>query len=97
MDERTFGRALRGTQAMRGWTQETLAERADLAVDTITRLERGRFSPTLGTLNKLATALGVGLPDLLTGPAQDGLTAAERGFIDAVAVLLIERRPHEAR
>lgn len=41
----------------RGLTQEALAERANLAADTIRRMEHGSFSPSLETLAKLVVGL----------------------------------------
>jgi len=38
---------------MRGWTQEALAERSDVSVDTVRRLERGAIAPSIDTLIKL--------------------------------------------
>lgn len=40
-------------------TQEELAERSDLAADTIRRLEHQDFSPSLRTLRKVCKGLGL--------------------------------------
>lgn len=40
-------------------TQETLAERSGLSYKFIGEVERGKGNPTIGTLQRLAVALGV--------------------------------------
>lgn len=48
-----------------GLTQEALAERAGMSQQYISDLERGRCNPTVVTLYELATALGVGVVELV--------------------------------
>ncbi|GEM_PF-4464243 len=48
-------------------SQETLAERAGLAADTIRRIESGRLTPSVTTLAKLALGLGIPPGVLLRG------------------------------
>jgi len=59
-----FGVHLRTLRHARQLTQEQLAERSELSVDAIRRVERGAFSPSLETVNKLATGLDVSLRTL---------------------------------
>ena len=56
---RSFGNAVRQVREERGWSQERLAEHADLNRSYIGDLERGRAMPSLATLTKLASALGL--------------------------------------
>jgi transcriptional regulator with XRE-family HTH domain len=56
---------LRTLRVDRGLTQEDLAELAEISPDSIRKLERGSFSPTLRTLDKLARGLKIPLPSLL--------------------------------
>ena len=62
--DKEFGRHVKSCRRARGLTQEALAERAELSADTIRRLEAGTFSPSLGTLRKLAAGLGMRLSTL---------------------------------
>ena len=48
----------------RGWSQQKLSDVAKVNKATINQIERGRRSPNVETLEKLATALGVELGDL---------------------------------
>lgn len=62
----------------RGLTQEALAERADLACDTVRRLEHGSFSPSLDTLAKLVVGLDSSLATLFAAlEGSDDATARE--------------------
>jgi putative transcriptional regulator len=40
-------------------TQRELAEKAGVTVETISRLENGKYKPRFSTIKKLAKALGV--------------------------------------
>jgi len=46
-------------------TQEALAEKSGLSQQFISDLERGKCNPTVLTLYELATALGVGVAELV--------------------------------
>ena len=59
-----FGVHVRALRHSRQLTQEELAERSQLSVDAVRRIERGAFSPSLETVNKLATGLDVSLRTL---------------------------------
>jgi transcriptional regulator with XRE-family HTH domain len=61
-----FGRAVREQREARGWSQELLAERADLNRSYLGEVERGSAIPSLATAAKLASALGIPLSGLLS-------------------------------
>jgi len=44
--------------AARGWSQSELGRRCDLPASRINQIISGRYDPRLGTLKKLANALG---------------------------------------
>lgn len=56
---------IRELRKSRGLTQAQLTELADLRVDEIGAIERAISTPTLETLDKLATALKISLAHLL--------------------------------
>ncbi len=60
-----FGVAVRQLREQRRWSQEALAEHANLNRSYIGELERGQAVPSLLTLHKLAQALGISLSSLL--------------------------------
>ncbi|HVA48825.1 MAG TPA: helix-turn-helix transcriptional regulator [Pirellulales bacterium] len=43
-----------------GWSQAELARRADVRVETLNRLEHGKHSPNVATVDKLSRALRAG-------------------------------------
>ena len=57
--EQMVGQRLRAIRAARGLSVRDLAPASGLAFNTISLIERGKMSPTVSTLHKLATALGV--------------------------------------
>lgn len=65
------------TSAERKWTQEELAERANLSVSFLSMVERGERVPHVHTLADLAAALGIRLRDLF-----DGVDGPESGRIE---------------
>lgn len=60
-----FGRSVRHFRDERGWSQELLAEKADLNRSYLGEVERGRVIPSLATAGKLATALDLPLSALM--------------------------------
>jgi|SRR5215469_8531574 len=61
----TFGRAAGFARRRRGWTQEQLADRADLNRGYLGAIERGERNPTLDSLVKLAAALEMRASELV--------------------------------
>jgi transcriptional regulator with XRE-family HTH domain len=62
---RTVGKRLKKLREDKGMSQAALAEKADLSRGYLLRLEAGRQDPTLGTLERLAKALGVPVTKIL--------------------------------
>jgi transcriptional regulator with XRE-family HTH domain len=61
-----LSKRLKELRAKRSWTQQKLAEKANLSFNAITKIEQGAAKhPTLKTLLKLAEAFGVGLDELV--------------------------------
>lgn len=68
---------LKQLRVERKMTQEALAEASGLAVDTIRRIERGAFSPSLETLSRLTTALDISMSTLFNRVQGDRSSDAE--------------------
>ena len=90
----SIGTNLRRLRLAAGLTQEGLAEAADVANATISRIERGRLVPSLKLAERLATALGkpvgaltaattTAAPNSNLRPAERRLVAAVRGLDEA--------------
>jgi transcriptional regulator with XRE-family HTH domain len=62
---RLLGEAIRDKRKKRLLSQERLAEKADLSTVFISRVERGKESPSVDSLVKIARALGVRARDLV--------------------------------
>lgn len=61
-----LGNRIRRLRQARDWSQEQLAEYADLSLSYIALLEKGRKSATVDTSAKLAHAFGITLAELFT-------------------------------
>lgn len=68
----SFGAHVRELRRAHGLTQEELADRSELHVDTIKGLERNTFQPSLRTLRKLAKGVGLSMSQLFHGFEPDG-------------------------
>jgi XRE family transcriptional regulator, regulator of sulfur utilization len=60
-----MGRRLRKLRKEQDMSRAELAHRAGISREYVRRLEAGDFDPTVGTVQKLARALGVPLMELL--------------------------------
>ena len=63
--QQALAQSLRAARARLGWSQERLAAIAGLDRSYVGDIERGAVSPTLQTLEKLSTALGVPASELI--------------------------------
>ena len=67
----SFGRAVRQFREHHGWSQELLAEKADLNRSYLGEVERGKVIPSLATAAKLAGALNISLSRLMSHCEQE--------------------------
>lgn len=61
------GARIRRLRKARGFTTPTLAQLAHISKMHMYRIERDAGSPTLDTLERIATALGVSVHELING------------------------------
>lgn len=59
-----FGKRIRELRALKGLTQEELAEAVGVSTDFISLIERGQRAPSFENLERLAEALGVNVAGL---------------------------------
>ncbi len=64
----TVGARIRQFRESAGLTQEGLAHAADIGRVTLVRLEKGEQTPRFKTLDAIAKALGIRVPELLVEP-----------------------------
>ena len=76
--KQAFGASVRHHRRAKGMTQEVLAERVDLSMETIGKIERGVAAPSFETAERIAEALN--LPPLaLFGIGKEAVPRGERG------------------
>jgi len=62
-----FGNKIKKERKKNGYNQYDFALECGISEAYYGRIERGEFSPTLSTINKISRALGVTLSELLLG------------------------------
>jgi transcriptional regulator with XRE-family HTH domain len=60
-----MGMKIKKHREAKGLSQAALAKRADITREYVNKLEAGRYDPTVGTIRRLARALGVPVTELL--------------------------------
>ena len=70
-----LGARVRELRKERDWTLEQAAKKAGLARSTLSKIENGQMSPTYDALKKLATGLGIPVPQLFTPPKAAQITS----------------------
>jgi transcriptional regulator with XRE-family HTH domain len=80
-----FGMAIRQLRERKSWSQESLAEYADLNRSYVGELERGQAIASLTTIEKLAAAFGVSVTTLVSHAERISSTRTLRG-IDLTAI-----------
>ncbi|MFM2036809.1 MAG: hypothetical protein RL459_2074 [Pseudomonadota bacterium] len=76
----SFGTAVRQLREHQGWSQEMLAQQAELNRSYVGELERGQAIPSLLTLRKLATAFGISPAKLMSHVERIEQTRLVRGI-----------------
>lgn len=75
-----IGNRIRELRQARGLTLQSLADACDLSQSMLSLVERGRASPSIGSLIVIANALGVPMSDLVVEqPADDSKFVVRRG------------------
>jgi CheY-like chemotaxis protein/DNA-binding XRE family transcriptional regulator len=94
--KKEFGAAVKSERTRLGYSQEILAERADLHRTYITDIERGARNLSLETIYKLAGALGVSIEALFRhNEIQNQVEQFIGNDFNLVDVLLVEDDPRD--
>lgn len=67
LDYSVMGARLKKARIAKGYTQEQLAEKIDVSVAFLSRVERGKTKLNLNRLNQLCDLLDISEGDILTG------------------------------
>ena len=67
LDYSIIGERLKKARVAKGYTQEQLAEKIDVSVAFLSRVERGNARVNLNRLNQLCDLLDISEGDILTG------------------------------
>jgi transcriptional regulator with XRE-family HTH domain len=73
-----FGANVRNFRRSINITQEALAERVDVSIETIGKIERGVSAPSFETVERIAVALDIN-PLVLFGASGEAIPGGERG------------------
>lgn len=77
-----------------GLNQERLAEKLSVALETISRMERGVTAPSIKTLGRIADVLGVSVQDFFI--PDSGTSEKERALENLVTLLEAETAPRDS-
>jgi len=91
--EKQIGAHLAKIRKERGLTQSELAELIDVTIETISRLERGVFIPSLKTLENISNVLNIPLKDIFDFeyPQKPRVSAIEKESSKLLAYLKTRR------
>lgn len=79
-----------------GFSQQALAERAGLSVDSVGKLERGEQLVSLKTLNKLCHALEIPLPAFFGAETESHQDSAQKTILN-LCMYLSDKDPKHVR
>ena len=80
---RAFGDRVRGLREERSWSQEVLADRADVTREYVSRIESGSQSVSLDVIVRIASGLGVSTSEIFQGRPLIRRRVQKRPFLDA--------------
>lgn len=88
----TTGEKIRSARQEAKLTQKRVAELSGIAEPTIRKYESNRLNPKIGTLKKLANAIGCDVMELLDGLDEKGNDAIQRGVLDTLDNKIAEEK-----
>jgi transcriptional regulator with XRE-family HTH domain len=94
---RDVGRRVSELRARRGWTQAEFAEKLEIALQNVQRIEQGRQNLTIKTLTSLAGVLACSVRDLFDEPATRATPRLGRPPTDRQAAETPSRRLRRSR
>lgn len=92
-----IGENIAAARRRRGWSQELLAERIEIAQGSLSRLEAGTREASVERLVQIAGALGCSLLDLLKGVEAPEGESYRKGYADGWRDCADDARAYLAR
>ena len=73
----------------KGWSQSELAEKIEFSLSHITRIETGKYNPSLSVAMKLAEVFDVSLDQLVNDPEDDskGTTIKDKALAERIKLI----------
>ncbi|MBQ8459852.1 helix-turn-helix transcriptional regulator [bacterium] len=68
-----LGAKIKALRKAKNFSQEVLAEKADLSPRQVVKIENAQSSPNIQTIQKIASALGVSIQQILDNDSYDSL------------------------
>lgn len=87
MDDRQFGEFIRNGRKKKGWSQERLANEAQISPQALSAIETGKSSPTLATVVNLVRTLGLTMENFIPKADQDDLEQNRADLIVQISAL----------
>ena len=92
MDRVALGKRIREARTKAKYTQEVLAEKADIAVTYLGEIERGEKTPSLEVLISLTDSLGVSCDYLLRDTLESGSVYVDADISKKLSGLTYKQR-----
>ena len=92
MDRAAFGKRIKEARNKAHFTQEVLAEKADIAVTYLGEIERGEKTPSLDVLISLAESLEVSCDYLLRDSVESGAVYVDADISSKLSGLTRKQR-----
>lgn len=93
MERAALGKRIRESRIKKGYTQQNLAERADIGVVYISEIERGIKMPSLNIFIKIIDALDVSADYIL----RDEISSGKEYVCMEIAEKLLVLTPHQRK
>lgn len=82
IDLKLIGQRIKEARAKKGWSQEKLAEKMDVATAYLSKVERGGSTINLKRLAQISIALDVPIEELITGVIKEDDRYLEKDFYE---------------
>lgn len=89
-----IGESIRKIRLHSGLTQQEIADRCDLTKSMISKIENGKVVPAVGTLQRLARALGVKVSALMEAPENGSVQRTLDPFVNMDSFLRTTKGYH---